>query len=340
MTAPLRTLSFRSRDALRIALLAFAALGVAVSSGCAQEDYYCDASGCYRCDGVGCRLLDPPTRPICRGDFECPADTICTSLGCAAECAADVDCPEGTTCRVPPGVCAAPQEPIPEPMPGTCTRNSECGDASLVCRDGTCVSAPEPACSATSPCPSGQSCVAGSCRADVDTCQFNFECGAAGRICVNQQCTTGCTADAMCGTGFTCDEASGACVAIPPVPRMCTDDAACGAGRICIDSSCYDGCTADAMCGTDRYCAAGVCRPDTRPRPFCTSNADCAPGRPCIGGVCRTPCDTSATCAMFDVQFNFCGADNYCLTTNEVTSDCSSAAQCTAGQSCIDGICR
>lgn len=336
MTAPFRTLSFRSRDALRVALLAVAALGVIAASGCAQEDYYCDASGCYRCDGVGCRLLDPPARPTCRGDWECSAPLVCTSLGCAAECAADADCPEGTICRS--GVCAAPQEPPPVPNPGTCTRNADCADAALVCRDGTCVPAPAPACSATNPCPSGQDCVDGACLASADTCQFSFECGV-GRICVNQLCTTACTADAMCGAGLTCDEASGSCVAIPPVPGMCTDDAACGAGRVCIDSSCYDGCTTDATCGAGRYCAAGVCRPDTRPRPFCSSDADCAPGRPCIGGVCRTPCDTSATCAMFDVQFNFCGDAGYCLTTNEVTTNCRSAAECTSGQACVDGNC-
>ena len=338
MTAPRSTLSFRTRDALRIALFALAALGATAAAGCAQEDYYCDASGCYRCDGVGCRLLDPPVRPICRGDFECPADTICTSLGCTAECATDTDCTEGTVCRTPPGVCVAPQEPDPDPMPGTCTRNADCEDASLVCRDGVCVAAPTPACSATNPCPSGQACVDGSCRAATETCQFNFECGM-GRICVNQQCVAGCTTDAMCGTGFTCDEASGGCVAIPPVTGMCTNNAACGAGRVCIDSSCYDSCTTDTMCGAGRYCASGVCRPDTRPRPFCTSDAQCAPGRPCIGGVCRTPCDTSATCAMFDVQFNFCG-EGFCRTTNEVTADCRTATECNASEACVDGICR
>lgn len=337
MTAPRRAFSFRSYDALRVALFALAALGAAAASGCAQEDYYCDASGCYRCDGVGCRLLEPPTRPMCHGDWECAAPTVCTTLGCAAECVADGDCPEGTVCRT--GLCAAPQEPPPVVNPGTCTRNADCADASLVCQDGVCVVAPTPACSATDACPSGQSCVAGTCIVNTETCQFSFECGAD-HLCVNQLCTTSCAAGAACGVGETCDAASGTCVVTPPVTGVCTNDAACGAGRVCLDSSCYDGCTTDATCGAGRYCAAGVCRPDTRPHPFCASDADCAPGRPCIGGVCRTPCDTSATCAMFDVQFNFCGADSYCLTTNEVTTDCHAAADCTAGQACIDGICR
>ncbi len=337
MNTPSRTLPVRPRAALRAALLAFAALGLVASSGCAQEDYYCDARGCYRCDGVGCRLLDPPARPPCRGDFECAADTVCTDLGCAAECAADADCAEGTVCRT--GLCVAPQEPDPEPTPGVCTRNADCVDVGLECRDGVCVPGSVPACDATRSCAGGAVCVEGACVAPEATCQFNFECGA-GRLCVNQQCVQGCTADAGCPAGQTCDEPSGACVAVPPATGECAADAACGTGGVCLDSTCYDACTADAGCGAGRYCSAGICRIDTRPRPFCTGNADCAPGRPCIGGVCRTPCDSSATCAMFDVQFSFCGDAGYCLTSNEVTTDCRAAADCDAGEACIDGVCR
>jgi Cys-rich repeat protein len=333
MNTPSRTLF----HPLRAALLALAAFGVTVSAGCAQEDYYCDASGCFRCDGVGCRLLDPPARPPCRGDFECSEGTVCTALGCTAECAADADCVEGTVCR--DGLCAAPQEPEPEPTPGTCTRNADCPASGLECRDGVCVEAPVPACSDAAPCASGAVCVEGACVPVDETCQFNFECGA-GRLCVNQQCVEGCAADADCPRGQTCDEASAVCVAVPPMTGACTNDAACGANRVCLDSVCVDACTTDAACGEGRYCSGGVCRIDTRPRPFCTSNSDCAPGRPCIGGVCRTPCTTSTMCAMFDVQFNFCGAEGYCLTTNEVSSDCRAAADCGSGEACIDGVCR
>ena len=37
-------------------LVAITVLG----SGCASEDYFCDDTGCYSCDGLGCRLVDPP----------------------------------------------------------------------------------------------------------------------------------------------------------------------------------------------------------------------------------------------------------------------------------------
>ena len=42
--------------------LCVVALGAAVG-GCAREDRYCDSTGCYYCDGVGCRLATPPSRP-------------------------------------------------------------------------------------------------------------------------------------------------------------------------------------------------------------------------------------------------------------------------------------
>jgi hypothetical protein len=64
-------------------------------------------------------------------------------------------------------------------------------------------------------------------------------------------------------------------------------------------------------------------------------------GHRCAGGVCRSPCDTSADCARFDVQFSFCDtANHYCIANIEVTAMCASAADCSAGQSCVDALCR
>ena len=61
-----------------LALIALGALTGA--AGCASEEYYCDASGCFTCDGVGCRAATPPTRANCRGDFECAANQVWYSL--------------------------------------------------------------------------------------------------------------------------------------------------------------------------------------------------------------------------------------------------------------------
>jgi hypothetical protein len=145
-------------------LAALAALG----TGCPSEDYYCDSTGCYYCDGLGCRPIDPPSRPPCVGDYECPTGTICTDLGCVAECSSDADCPMGTICRA--GSCVGPTEPTPTPTPGECTTTADCLASGLICVDGVCTPE-ESACRADTDCGGGELCIDGECRADDETCQ-------------------------------------------------------------------------------------------------------------------------------------------------------------------------
>ena len=326
---------------MRLALTTVLASALFALSGCCSDSYFCDDNGCFYCDGLGCREVDPPERPTCRGDFECPEGTLCTDLGCIEECSEDSDCPDGTVCR--DAMCVGPTEPDPDPRPGTCTLNSDCGDPDLVCRDGMCVpndvSCGELGCSCedTGECSEGFTCLDGECRADENVCQFNFECGA-GRLCVDGRCTSECGPDVgPCPEGQRCDD--GYCREIPPTPGECMRDADCSGDQICIDSSCVDGCTGDAECGEGRYCAGGRCRVDDRPTAFCTTDADCR--FICVDGVCRTPCETSTECARVDVQFSVClSPESYCGTTNEATSDCAISADCAGGEECIDGICR
>lgn len=325
-------------------LLALGALGAFAASGCAQQDYYCDATGCYNCDGVGCRTV-PPTHPTCSSDRDCATGAHCTTAGCVYGCTTSPtdSClarMDGTHCDPATMMCLGPTETVPPPHSGRCVTAADCG-AGQICVAGYCQTGTTTTCDASHPCPTDQTCVSGSCVPSSSLCQFNYQCGA-GRVCVNQHCATSCAAaGATCPTGTTCNATTGACEAVPPT--TCTTDTDCGTGRVCIASACYDACTTDAMCGAGRYCAGGACQIDNRPQPFCTSNAMCMAGHPCIGGVCRSPCTTSADCARFDVQFNFCDTTpghNYCVTTNEVTAMCSSAAMCTSGQSCVDGLCR
>src|SRR5688500_4955705 len=104
----------RRRGAMRVNRLLGLGWVVAVmliGSGCSSEEYYCDDSGCWYCDGVSCRRVDPPPRPDCMTDADCPTGSTCTSLGCTEGCASDADCPEGTTCRE--SMCVGPTEPDP-----------------------------------------------------------------------------------------------------------------------------------------------------------------------------------------------------------------------------------
>lgn len=314
---------------------------LAFASGCANEDYYCDDTGCYSCDGIGCRAVEPPDRPSCRGDFECAEGSICTDTGCVEEgCASDADCPTGTVCRDAGDgstLCVAPTEPLPIPTPGTCTTNADCDGADLICLDGVCTSREEPSeCTDETECASGQECVEDECRDLADTCQFNTECGP-GRLCVDQRCTTACGADNPCAEGLTCDE--GFCVEPPPPTDECSANADCGAGQICLSGACYDECSGDAACGDGEYCYYGRCRVDDRPNPFCVTDADCMSGSVCRNGACRSPCEEAAECQAADVSLTFC-LDMLCATTNEATSDCSQASDCMSDQRCVDGVCR
>ncbi len=328
-----------TRRVLAFTAYLIAASAALVASGCVCEDYYCDESGCYFCDGIGCRAVDPPARPDCDGDFECGSSTMCTNLGCTSMCETDGDCPQGTHCDQ--GLCVNPTEGRPTPRPGMCTRNSECdpdGDGDAACVDGKCQRRMESrGCEENDECESGQVCRAGECVDEEDACQFNYECGE-GKVCADGACTTECDAARPCASGFACTD--GVCVEMPATGQ-CTNNAACGEGKVCIDSTCYDSCTTDATCGMGRYCADGVCRVDNRPQRFCSSDADCRPGHTCDleHDICRTPCETHNDCLRFDVQFNVC-QERFCVTTNEATAECLTSPDCSSGKTCLDGICR
>lgn len=312
-------------------------MAIVALAGCQCESYYCDDTGCYYCDGLGCREVETPDRPTCRGDFEC-AEGVCTDLGCVSECGEDAECSDGYVCRM--GLCVEPTEPIPTPNPGTCTSNAEC-DAGLICQDGSCVpddttcGATGCTCDDTGVCADGLFCIDGECRPDDDICRFNSEC-AEGQQCVNGGCLDTCGNDNPCATaGLLCQD--DVCVEPEPPTGECVRDSECGGGgRICIDTQCFDGCTDDTMCAEGQYCANGRCRLDTRPD-RCESDVDCR--FVCDDGVCRVPCEDTMECARVASEFTFC-QENFCATTNEVTSDCAVSADCDGDEECVDGVCR
>ncbi len=331
--------------------------------GCQQENRYCDDTGCFYCDGLGCRNVTPPGRVACACDYECAAGSDCTSLGCTTQCTHDE---AGTdlchslgwpSCSAE-GFCVANAETTVTNLTCACTTTADCAgglicrdmecrpgcqsaddcDAGQICTDGTCEVSIHHECDATTPCATGSSCVDGTCRTDAETCQFNSECGA-GRVCVNQTCTSACGLDNPCPTGAMCTD--GFCREVIPPAGECVVNADCGAGQLCVDTRCRPGCTVDTDCAAGSYCdvTAGVCRYNDLPNPTCGAAHACAAGSVCRNGTCRSPCSMDAECPRFDVQFNFC-IDMVCATTNEATSNCMTGADCIATQSCIDGVCR
>lgn len=299
-------------------------------SGCAADDYYCDATGCYLCDGLSCRLVDPPGRAQCRGDFECGMDTRCTDLGCTLTCEVDSECARGTVCR--DGYCVGVDEPDPVPNPGSCEVTADCMASGLTCVNGVCA-VDENACLETADCAGSNVCVEGQCRDEVDACRFNFEC-VDGKVCLDARCVDSCSTVADCGAGESCE--GGVCTVAQTTPQ-CVLNSECTAG-VCVDGRCTSQCTDDSGCPAGDYCQSGVCADDNRAHTFCSSDDECMPGHPCRDGVCRTPCADDDECLLFDIQFSIC-LDGYCATQNEFTSDCATSEDCDQGERCLDGVC-
>lgn len=336
---------WRSHCAPLFGMLMLLAAG-AFLSGCGCERYYCDDGGCYYCDGVGCREVEPPERPSCRGDFECTEGEACTDIGCVTVCSTEQPCPDGTVCRDGINWCLGPEEPEPTATPGSCQRNADCPEAGLLCRDGVCVRDDAAcgdegcACEADGVCAEGLVCAQGQCRPPEETCQFNHECGPGEVVCIDAGCAPTCSSTSPCPNPTLQQCVDGICESVTPPKGQCVLNEDCGSAAVCIDSSCYSACDDQNPCDSGLYCDDGACVVDSRPKPFCQDDDDCQPGHPCVGGICRTPCDTHMTCRTFDVQFNFCSDENFCVTTNEATSNCLNSLDCATGSDCIDGICR
>lgn len=321
-----------------------AAAGITVSA-CSNEEYSCDDTGCFYCDGLGCRRVQPDSRTACFGDVECASSERCTDAGCVPICAEDRDCPDGTVCRG--DLCLEPTEPDPIATPGSCERSDECPEGAL-CLNGLCAASNQScgqgpcSCADSEVCAAGFVCSEQECRPESDACQFDVECGqdasGGGRFCIDGACHDGCGgAGQTCLAGQTCIES--VCRDEDAAVGQCQLDVDCQQNLVCLDSSCVEGCSADSDCSSGYYCLNRQCRVDDRPQPFCSSDAMCVAGRRCVDGVCRTPCATSQECLRFDVQFVLCSDEGFCLTSNEAGSDCATSVDCTADRECRDGIC-
>jgi Cys-rich repeat protein len=349
----------------RFSAMALAAVtGVIVwSSGCGPGDerYYCDNTGCYSCDGYGCRNVNPPGNSPCTGNTSCPSGSVCTDKGCVQTCSTDADCPHGTVCNA--NQCVAPGQTggnVKE-----CTTNAEC-KAGQQCQNNTCVAAPDggSGCvkqsspSASSGCDpekedlytcQGSDQPAGSCRPSAQPgsfcclkpppeCTKGSDCGD-GKACEQGKCQAcggaagpcQCAQQSDCGGNLTCS--GGIC---QPPGDVCKYNSDCTPG-VCADGRCEAACGPSNACPNGYTCVKGAC--DKNPTGnSCTSNGQCSAPTPfCVGGHCAAGCTN-------DQQ---CGAGNYCdqgacAPDTRPKGNCQSDTQCNtaAGQKCVQGICK
>jgi hypothetical protein len=181
---------------------------------------------------------------------------------------------------------------------------ASCGPTYRAAGCGVCLPAPHE-CSGDGGCSPEKVCVP-----STAPCQ----CGGGPGFACTLRCTT-----TSCGSGQSCDAASGLCK-----PTPCGQDSSCGTGFICAPTRAgadVHGC-AIASCATDGYkCPAGYA---------CTPSADadasgCSPVS-CVGGGFQCPANTdckAASTSPHHCERRACSSDKIC--------DCGA---------CIDGSCQ
>lgn len=287
--------------------------GLSFTTGCGPSNLtdggYCDATGCYTCDGYGCS----------------PSETAPTVSKTPAPSAS------ATTTSTPP-------------QPPVCKTNAECG-VGKSCQAGACKACGGDAgpcpCALDAECGSGNACVAGACTAKQNACSFTSECDAQnGEVCFNGQCLDSC-ANTECDAGKVCQK--GACVDTQVTPT-CTGNADCsGDTPVCAAGTCTQACEGDSECGEARYCNQGACVADTRPTPNCTSDAQCGGSgmaQKCIGGYCKYSCGGDALCRSIDSRIGYCAADLVCRSETEAAPECTRKADCKNGLDCVGNQCK
>lgn len=310
---------------------------------CQVRDKVCITAACDFCTPEQICYKPTPdsagscSAPECSSDAECGAGESCRNgqCGVASGCSSPSDCEDGETCNFA-GQCVPGED-------GPCESNADCG-ADQVCKEGECVAG----CAEDTQCDDGQYCTAENTCADG--CRDSMEC-PTGQVCTDGDCACNdtscpdgkvCLDTGNCGDPTSCDQIDCGEQVCNPATLMCQDRCtadSCEAHEACNQQTGL--CEVNNCPGEDpNQCAGNATRPVWDPiRCFCAeclSDNDCnvAAGETCNSGgtcfACQTPCDpsTPGTCA---------GNTPYCISNCCV--ECVGAADCAAGQLCLDGQC-
>ena len=247
------------------------------------------------------------------------------------------DCNDGEICTLA-GECTEPD--------GTCQTDRDCLTGN-VCKEDVCV----PGCGTDEECEDGFYCdvdaktCAEGCR-DSTECLTGEVCTAGACACNETSCPEGkvCLADTgHCGAPTSCDQIDCGTQSCDPTTLTCIDGCtadSCAESEVCNTQTGL--CEINNCIGEDpNQCAGNAQRPVWDPvKCFCAeclSDSDCdsGAGETCnSGGACVPPCQTvcdpgtSGTCG---------GTTPYCI--SECCVECVGAADCAAGQLCLDGTC-
>ncbi|TNE47399.1 MAG: hypothetical protein EP343_19690 [Deltaproteobacteria bacterium] len=215
------------------------------------------------------------------------------------ECWSAADCGRGFACNQ--GKC----ETIP--TTNTCSLDKDCLSQE-VCTRGQCVTKPttpptppQEQCNGiddnnngqtdeNATCPSGQSCIRGTCIPTARYCRTSDACNP-GETCVSGVCKQAptppsCQSDSDCSRGETCVRST--CQQTPTPPPGCRTDSDCSRGETCLRGTCQQapaGCRTDSECSRGEACVRGTCQQAPAPT-SCRTDSDCGRGETCLRGNC------------------------------------------------------
>jgi hypothetical protein len=285
----------------------------------------CTPSSCggYFCnweDGGCVNGADVTAVPSCLDDYGCGPGAFCVSGACAecrtdADCralgqagleaasatyccqAGNPDCPNGNICKE---TCASDADCVGNPNGTGCTSNygtTQCGCHS----DQDCAGvANAPHCDLQSPSAPG-----------VCECAQNTDC-PVGQTCqsdgaAHSGCTSACTTDADCASGFFCHPSGNCLPRCDPGHACQAPDPVCDVGNALGDNGRPD---AGVV-----WCYA------------CVHGDDCDGGLGCASAFDPPSCTTDCPSGLVDCGSKLCTSDGLCHATCD-------AAQCPAGEAC------
>ncbi len=286
----------------------------------------CESNSCTPLSCTGCQTASNhqcvnscsvPT-PYCNGSscVECTSDThcdtangeVCSNNSCvigSGYCTTDTDCNGNETCEsnsCTPLSCTGCQTASNH----QCVNS--CGGSTPYCSGTTCVE-----CTNNANCDSDEVCSSGSCQ--------NLSCSGC-QIASNHQCVNSCGGSTPYCSGATCVQ--------------CTSSSHCsGSTPYCSGNNCVE-CTNNTHCPDGEECRSGSCRAIAG---YCSSDSQCAGDEECVSNSCRT-----LSCSGCDVASNHscvssCGGSTpYC--SGSTCVECTSNANCSAGEECSSGSCR
>jgi len=332
-----------------------------VSGACITTPLVCDdANPCTQdsCDlGSGCQFTPQPNGLSCSDGNPCTGEETCHNGECGN--APDLVCDDGNACTL--DLCSPPNGCRNTPVPGCCTTDADCADASACttaerCVAGACLSDPV-SCDDHEPCTTDSCDVALGCHnipvvngiacGDGDVCNGIETCQAG--ACSNgtpPACNDGnpCTIDGCDAlAGCTVQEVPGCCDS----DADCRDASACTVNERCTAHSCVSDplpCDDGNPCTSDGCNAASGCTFTPLPNgqscgnlDFCDGYETCQAGS-CVPGTAPL-CDDGNPCTS-----DSCDSQSGCTHTAVpgccfTNADCTDASACTIDERCVGGSC-